>query len=100
MGRQNRADAEAKLSWDRVVNRYLSTYYGVRRLDLRAASADPGPLEHLVVALTAARGGMVDSMTLNGGASPSISPSRAGPRDPELPVAEAEPPHEGSCSGG
>ncbi|MEZ0333673.1 MAG: glycosyltransferase family 4 protein [Gemmatimonadales bacterium] len=31
MGRQNRADAEANLSWDRVVQRYLSTYSGVRR---------------------------------------------------------------------
>jgi glycosyltransferase involved in cell wall biosynthesis len=32
MGRQNRNDAEAKLSWDRVVTRYLSTYSGVQRL--------------------------------------------------------------------
>ncbi len=32
MSRQNRADAEANLSWDRVVNRYLSTYNGVQRL--------------------------------------------------------------------
>ena len=32
MGRQNRADAEARLSWERVVVRYLSIYHGVQRL--------------------------------------------------------------------
>jgi glycosyltransferase involved in cell wall biosynthesis len=32
MSRQNRADAEARLSWDRVVIRYLSIYNGVQRL--------------------------------------------------------------------
>jgi glycosyltransferase involved in cell wall biosynthesis len=32
MGRQSRAFAEANLSWDRVVSRYLSTYNGVQRL--------------------------------------------------------------------
>jgi glycosyltransferase involved in cell wall biosynthesis len=32
MGRQGRADAEARYSWDRVVIRYLSIYNGVQRL--------------------------------------------------------------------
>jgi glycosyltransferase involved in cell wall biosynthesis len=32
MGRQNRADTEARLSWERVVVRYLSIYQGVQRL--------------------------------------------------------------------
>ena len=32
MGRQNRANAEARLSWERIVIRYLSIYHGVQRL--------------------------------------------------------------------
>jgi glycosyltransferase involved in cell wall biosynthesis len=32
MGRENRANAEARLSWERIVIRYLSIYQGVQRL--------------------------------------------------------------------
>jgi glycosyltransferase involved in cell wall biosynthesis len=32
MGRESRAFAEANLSWERIVSRYLSTYGGVQRL--------------------------------------------------------------------
>ncbi len=38
MGRQNRVNAEARLSWDRIVIRYLSIYHGVQR---RASARHP-----------------------------------------------------------
>ena len=41
IGRRNRAQAEANLSWARVTTRYLSTYNGVlRRTPARVALAE------------------------------------------------------------
>lgn len=41
MGRRNRAQAEANLSWERVTTRYLSIYNGVqRRAPVRRALAE------------------------------------------------------------
>jgi glycosyltransferase involved in cell wall biosynthesis len=41
MGRRNRADAEANLSWDRIGTRYLSLYHGIRgRVPARSRLAE------------------------------------------------------------
>ena len=51
IGRRNRAQAEANLSWARVTTRYLSVYNGaLRRRSPRAAPARRAAVEHLVTA--------------------------------------------------